>query len=94
MSEDTVIGIARWALVTILVAWVASVVWVASGQQQVQYPQGVMAIPRDGFLPKTVLIQRDATDDQRICVERPYESLVDCRSVGELRKWIRERPAK
>lgn len=56
--------------------------------------QNVKSLPASGFLPETVTIRATMPDDGQVCAEPRSGGLVSCRSVGEFRKWARERPAK
>ena len=56
--------------------------------------QNVKSMPASGFLPETVTIRATMPDDGQVCAEPRSGGLVACRSVGEFRKWARERPAK
>jgi hypothetical protein len=46
-----------------------------------------------GYMPPVVLVRLAVPDEARVCVEQPGGAL-DCRRVGELRKWARERAGK
>jgi len=56
--------------------------------------QNVKSLPASGFLPETVTIRATMPDNGQVCAEPRAGGLVACRSVGEFRKWARERPAK
>lgn len=44
----------------------------------------------EGYLPPVISVAATTPDSARICVERE-RGLTDCRTVGELRRWVRER---
>ena len=45
-----------------------------------------------GGIPNVVLITKETPDTWQLCAQRLDNDQVDCRSIGESRKWLRERP--
>lgn len=54
--------------------------------------QDIALYKRDSFLPDVVVVKRTLPDSAQICAER--DGLMDCRSIGDLRRWLQERKAK
>lgn len=48
----------------------------------------------EGYLPQVTLVRANVSDAAQICAEVEGTDRVNCRSIGELRKWLRERPMK
>lgn len=64
------------------------VFWLAWAGAQAQ----IATYKSEGYLPPVISVAVTTPDSARICAERE-QGLTDCRSVGELRKWLRERVA-
>lgn len=69
------------------------VVWVVSGLVMA-YAQNVSLYKREGAIPEVVNIKASMSDSARICIEIPGGGLAQCRSIGELRKWVKGQQAK
>ena len=54
----------------------------------------VLTRKAEGYLPQVTLIKANVPDGAQVCAEVEGTDRVDCRSVGELRKWLRERIMK
>ncbi|MBU1457054.1 MAG: hypothetical protein KKD01_20255 [Proteobacteria bacterium] len=57
----------------------------------VAYAQAVQYKAASGYLPDVVTISKHVPDAGRICVEPTDGAIMNCRTIGELRKWARER---
>jgi len=51
-------------------------------------PQNAKLASPSGFIPETITVKRTMEDRALVCVEPPWDGLVQCKSVGELRKWM------
>ena len=61
----------------------------------IAYAQSVQYKAAQGYQPGTVIIAATVPDANRVCLEPPGGGLLDCaKTVGELRKWARERAGK
>ena len=70
----------------VVILFFAVVVWLAWAGAQAQ----IATFKQDGYLPPVISVSVTTPDTTRICAERE-RGLTDCRTVGELRKWLRER---
>jgi hypothetical protein len=50
-------------------------------------------LPKRAGIPDVIVITRETPDTWQVCVQRPDNDQMDCRPIGEARKWLRERPA-
>lgn len=73
-----------WPIWTALIAGLTGFL-----MMQVAFGQ-IATYKSDGYLPPVIAVALSTPDAARICAERE-QGLTDCRTVGELRKWLRER---
>lgn len=65
--------------------------YIAGHAQMQQAKPMIQQFPAQGYSPEVVVIKKDLNDLARVCVERWDSDVPDCRLVGDLRKWARER---
>lgn len=95
MRDDRISG--WWGVVTIvlLVGWG----WWGRGLFSAQAPP-TKAVPnvewqaRRGYQPDVVLLKKTMPTEWQVCAERFDTDQVDCRPIDEVRKFLRERPAR
>jgi hypothetical protein len=56
-----------------------------------QAPKSQMEYFRDPGVPETFVVRPSVKDTALVCAE-PDKGLVTCKTVGEFRAWVRERP--
>ena len=75
-------------LIYFLLGFLGAFASVATYAQAVQYKRA------EGYLPDIITVKRSVPDTGRICIEPPDGGMVNCRLVGDLRKWAQQRAGK
>jgi len=83
------------ALIVVLVVMLG--VWLFGQPGQSQRPVTTESMSKNakfaepsGFIPETITVKRTMDDQALLCLEPPYGGLVQCRTIGQLRKWMME----
>ena len=74
-------------ILAVVVGFFASVLW---GAPQQQYAKVYDPTPD---LPRVVVINKALLDSAQVCAEPKTGDFVSCRSVGEFRQWVVQRPS-
>lgn len=86
-------------LVLVVLVVLAGVLWLAfspllAGAVPQQQPL-VKSFPAQGYTPPSMTVQKENSDEMLLCAEpKDPGATYACRTVGEFRKWVRERPSQ
>jgi hypothetical protein len=83
-------------LVLVVLVVLAAVLWLGfiqpAGAAVPQQPM-VKSLPAQGYTPPSMTVQKENPDEMLLCAEpKDPSATYACRTVGEFRKWVRERP--